>query len=50
MFLGMSLELWFITTILPATLMVVVWVWSRFFLRRLDEQIEREKRGSTSRR
>lgn len=48
MFLGMSLELWFITTILPVALMGGVWLWSRVYLRKLDEQIAREKQNSAS--
>lgn len=46
MFLGMSLELWFVTTILPLTLAIVAWVWSRIYLRRLDEEIAGRKRGA----
>jgi hypothetical protein len=34
MFLGMSPELWFFTTILPASLSVGVWVWTRYFLKK----------------
>ena len=31
--LGMSPGLWFATTILPLSLMAVLWGWSRFYLR-----------------